>query len=103
MSTTTDINQGRIVQASDATSLSEEAHRPRAGSPISNQAYDVVAALHEKLEGLEAYRKFASDGDQELWERMTQAELPAIEILVDRLEQLVRDGEFRLREPGATR
>src|SRR5262249_1579817 len=34
------------------------------GSPLSNDAYNLIAALHAKLEGMEAYRKFAFDGDQ---------------------------------------
>lgn len=96
------IDEGRVVQASDATTLSAEAHRPMLGSPISNEAYDVVAALHEMLEGLDAYRKYAKDGDAEVWHRLTEAELPAIHILVDQLERLVREGRFRICEPGAT-
>jgi hypothetical protein len=103
MAQRTNVDQGRIVQASDATRLSAEADRPRLGSPISNEAYDVVAALHEKLAALEAYRKYANDGDQDMWQRLTEAELPSIALLVDQLERLVREGHFRLSEPGATR
>ena len=29
------------------------------GSPISNEAYNVLTSLQSKLEGLEAYRKYA--------------------------------------------
>lgn len=102
-SSKTSIDEGRVVQASDATTLSAEAHRPKLGSPISNEAYDVIAALHEKLEGVEAYRKYADDGDAEVWQRLTEAELPAISILVDELERLVRDGGFRMHAPGTRR
>lgn len=70
------------------------------GSPISNQAYNVVSALASKLEGLEAYRKYAKDGDAEVWQRLTQAELETVRTLVDELERLVQSGQFRLRSPG---
>lgn len=71
------------------------------GSPISNEAYNVVTALQAKLEGLEAYRKYQRDGGGELWSRLTQQELLAVGLLVDELESLVRDGRFRMRTPGA--
>lgn len=70
------------------------------GSPISNEAYNVVSALHEKLDGLEAYRKYSRDGDEELWRELTQVECKTVETLVTRLEQLVKDGKFRMKEPG---
>lgn len=70
------------------------------GSPISNQAYNVVSALASKLEGLEAYRKYAKDGDAEVWQRLTQAELATVSTLVDELERLVQSGQFRMRSPG---
>ncbi len=34
------------------------------GSPISNEAYNVLTALQSKLEGLEAYRKYAASGGE---------------------------------------
>lgn len=70
------------------------------GSPISNEAYNVVAALHEKLQGLEAYRKYSHDANPDLWKRLTDAELQSVEMLIDALEQLVRDGKFRMGTPG---
>ncbi len=96
-------NNARIAQASQETGLATQSIIGRAGSPISDEAYDVIAALHELLEGLEAYRKYAADGDERFWQQMTQAELPAVEMLVQRLERLVRDGELRMRPPGETR
>ena len=36
------------------------------GSPITNEAYNVITALQAKLEGLEAYRKYAKDGSEDL-------------------------------------
>lgn len=72
------------------------------GSPISNEAYDVLAALQSKLEGLEAYRKYAQNANRPLWQRLTQHDTEAVEQLVQELERLVRDGTFRLRPPGQT-
>ncbi len=70
------------------------------GSPISNDAYNLIAALHAKLEGLEAYRKYARDANPEVWRRLTEADSQCVEMLCDELERLVRDGKFRLRQPG---
>src|SRR5690606_18600766 len=52
------------------------------GSPISNDAYNVIAALHAKLEGLEAYRKYAKDGNGAVWKELTQADVECVSTLV---------------------
>jgi hypothetical protein len=70
------------------------------GSPITNEAYNVLTALQAKLEGLEAYRKYAKDAGPGLWQKLTSTELESVGVLVDELERLVRDGKFRLQEPG---
>ena len=70
------------------------------GSPISNEAYNVIAALHEKLEGLEAYRKYSKDANTELWRTITQCEIEGVEHLVHELERLVREDKFRIKQPG---
>lgn len=70
------------------------------GSPVTNEAYNVVTALQAKLEGLEAYRKYANDGNGEIWQRLTQTEVETVRVLCDELERLVREGRFQLREPG---
>lgn len=70
------------------------------GSPISNEAYDVIAALHSKLEGLEAYRKYSKDANAELWRELTQVEVQSIDKLVNQLESIVKDGKLRMQEPG---
>lgn len=72
------------------------------GSPISNEAYDVIAALHSKLEGLEAYRKYAKDGNLGLWKELTECEVEGVSTLVDELERIVKAGKLRMREPGET-
>lgn len=73
------------------------------GSPISNDAYNVITALQAKLEGLEAYRKYASDDGAEIWARLTQPEMDGVEILVTELERLVREGRLRVKQPGSAR
>jgi hypothetical protein len=65
------------------------------GSPISNEAYNIITALQSKLEGLEAYRKFAQDGHGDMWRQLSDQENRSVMMLVDELEQLVRDGRFR--------
>jgi len=65
------------------------------GSPISNEAYNVINALANKLEGLEAYRKYAKDAKQEIWERVSEQERQGVVMLVDELERLCRDGKIR--------
>jgi hypothetical protein len=65
------------------------------GSPISNEAYNVINALANKLEGLEAYRKYAKDGKQQVWEEVSDHERQGVMLLVDELERLVKDGKLR--------
>ena len=73
------------------------------GSPMSNEAYNVISALQAKLEGLEAYRKYAqSDGNQQLWQQLTSLDTQAVNMLVDQLEQLAQKGQLRTRQPGQT-
>ena len=66
------------------------------GSPITNEAYNVITALQAKLEGLEAYRKYAKDPNGQVWQELSQLEVPVVGRLVDELERLVRDGKFRM-------
>lgn len=65
------------------------------GSPISNEAYNVLAALHAKLEGLEAYRKFAQDGNQQIWKQLCDQDVESVRLLLDEVEHLVKDGKLR--------
>jgi hypothetical protein len=65
------------------------------GSPVSNDAYNIIACLHEKLQGLEAMRKFSKDANDQTWKRITQLDVQAVDVLIDQLEQLVKDGKFR--------
>lgn len=70
------------------------------GSPISNEAYNVLSTLHTKLEGLEAYRKYQQDGNGQIWQQLSQQDNQAVETLVQELERLVKSGGFRSKTPG---
>ena len=73
------------------------------GSPISNEAYNVLAALQAKLEGLEAYRKYQESGNQQIWQQLSQMDNQAVQTLVRELERLVQEGKFRMQQPGQAR
>jgi hypothetical protein len=84
--------------------MSSSATTQGIGSPISNEAYNVISALQAKLEGLEAYRKYAqSDSNQQLWQQLTQLDTQAVNALVQQLEQLAQGGKLRAGQPGQTR
>lgn len=70
------------------------------GSPISNEAYNVISALASKLEGLEAYRKYSKDGQNQVWQKLTQVEMQGVSTLVDELERIVKEGKLRMQTPG---
>ena len=72
------------------------------GSPISNEAYNVITALQSKLEGLEAYRKYSQSDASGIWQELTRRDTEAVEQLVNELERMVRDGKLRMRQPGDT-
>jgi hypothetical protein len=73
------------------------------GSPITNEAYNILTALQSKLEGMEAYRKYAQDDRNPVWQQLTQLDQQAVETLTGQLERLVQNGQFRMRPPGQTR
>lgn len=73
------------------------------GSPVCNDAYNVIACLHEKLQGLEAMRKFAKDSDDaKMWKEVGQLDLQAVDVLLGELERLVQTGKLReaVSSPG---
>jgi hypothetical protein len=72
------------------------------GSPISNETYNVITALQSKLEGLEAYRKYAQSGNSQLWQQLTQADMQAVQLLTQELERLAQSGGLKIRQPGQT-
>jgi hypothetical protein len=72
------------------------------GSPISNEAYNVITALQSKLEGLEAYRKYEQSGGGQFWQQLTQMDMQAVQLLTQELERLAQSGGLRMRPPGQT-
>lgn len=73
------------------------------GSPIGNEAYNIIAVLHEKLQGLEAYRKYSqSGGNPQVWQYLSQVDNQCVQVLTQELERLVQGGQFRPRQPGQT-
>ena len=79
----------------------QDENQPEIGSPISNAAYNVLSSLHSKLEGLEAYRKYAKDGNHEVWKELCDADLKCVDRLLDELERMVKSGQFRqMHRPG---
>ena len=88
------------TQESTESTPIENVETQKLGSPISNEAYDVITALHAKLKGLAAYRKYAEDAKSELWQQLTQVDLKAVSCLVDELEQIVKEGKLRMQEPS---
>jgi hypothetical protein len=96
-----EMNQGQQGNGDRAQNMQQGAQQGQGiGSPISNDAYNVVSALHCKLEGLEAYRKYSKDANSQLWQQLTKVEIEAVGKLVDELERLVKDGKLRMKEPG---
>jgi len=66
------------------------------GSPISNEAYNLITALQSKLEGLDAYSSYAQDGDKELWRKLSEQDMQSVRLLADELERMVQGGRFRM-------
>lgn len=81
--------------------MSNPAQAQGIGSPVSNEVYDVITTLQSKLEGLEAYRKFAqSGGNVQLWQYLNQIDTQAVQVLMQQLEQMAQTGQLRQRQPG---
>jgi hypothetical protein len=74
--------------------------RQRMGSPMRNEAYYLLSALSCKLEGLAAYRTYAHDGNNPLWQQFSQTDNQATETLLEELEWRGRDHQFRKQTPG---
>jgi hypothetical protein len=71
------------------------------GSPISNEAYNVLTALQSKLEALEAYRTYAKDGQGDLWRQLSEQDMQSVDRLLGELERLVQGGQLRTRSGKA--
>ena len=68
--------------------------------PVSNAAYDVIATLHEKLQGMEAMQQYAKDGNASLWQQMSQADIQSVNTLCGELERIVQAGQLHAQAAG---
>jgi len=65
------------------------------GSPISDEAYNVITALQTKLEGLAAYQTYQqSSTRRQVWQQLSDLDNQAVQILSQELERLVQQGHL---------
>jgi hypothetical protein len=55
--------------------------------PVDNPTYNLLQAATSACEAVEAYRKYAKDGDQQLFESLAQDQWRHAEQLIDALHQ----------------
>ncbi len=70
------------------------------GSPVRNEVYNIIAALHNKLEGLEAYRKFAQDQgtNVQIWQQLAQLDLQGAQLLLQEMNRLGQAGQLIMQQ-----
>jgi hypothetical protein len=56
-------------------------------TPIDNPTYDLLMALTSKLEAIDTYRKYAGDGDAQLWRDLATDEGRHAERLLTELKR----------------
>lgn len=62
---------------------------------VPNEIFNVLRALVNKLEGLAAYDKYRSDGDQQVWESLKKQDENAVKTLIRQLETFVQQGQLK--------
>ncbi len=65
---------------------------------LSNRTYDLLAILLSKLEGLEAYEIYMEDlegEDRQLVEQIRRDDERHVQMLREKIEQMVREGGLR--------
>jgi len=63
---------------------------------VSNEVYDVLSALLNKLQGLSAYDKYTQDpGNGQLWQQLKQQDEQAVRQLLQQLERFAQEGKLR--------
>ncbi len=58
-------------------------------SPVDNNTYNVITALAKNLEACEVYGKFAQDGNQPLWEQLSQKAREQVTLLQQELTKIM--------------
>lgn len=63
---------------------------------VDNEVYNVISALHTKLEGLSAYDKYAKDGsaNDSIWQELRQQDEQAVKRLLQQLNQFAQQGKL---------
>jgi len=56
-------------------------------SPVDDDTYNILMALASKLEAIDTYKKYASNGDQGLWRELASDDRRHAERLYDTLRQ----------------
>jgi hypothetical protein len=81
--------QGKMTGAGQQTTWTEGG---QGAFPVDNPTYNLISALHTKLEGLAAYRKYFQDaqGDQEcqqLFQQLHQQDYQAAQLIQQQLQK----------------
>ena len=56
-------------------------------SPVDDATYDLLMALASKLEAIDTYRVYATDGDAELWQALARDERHHADRLLEALRR----------------
>jgi hypothetical protein len=66
---------------------------------VDNEVYNVISALHSKLEGLAAYQKYERDGqaNDPVWRELRQSDEQAARRLMQQLDQFAQQGKLRAK------
>lgn len=57
---------------------------------MDNNSYNIIMALASNLEALEAYHKYANDGNQQLWQQLAQSAEQSVRLLQQALPQAMQ-------------
>ena len=68
------------------TATPTETRTPTVESPVDDATYNVLMALSSKLEAIDTYRKYASDGSS-LWNELAQDERRHADRLLEELRR----------------
>jgi|GEM_PF-2363605 len=60
-----------------------------ANQPVDNNTYNVIMALAKNLEAFEVYGKYAHDGNQQLWEQLSQKTREQVSLLQQELAKIM--------------
>ena len=69
-------------------------------SPIDDATYNVMMALASKLEAIDVYKKYSSDGsNQQIWTRLAEDDRRHADLLLEELQaRLVVGGLLEVRD-----